>query len=58
MPWVTEIEVIEVREIVDKSDEHADSDIAVLEGQSGEGILKSREYLELGRNIGWNLHGE
>ena len=48
---VVEIEVGEVWEIVDESDECADSNIAVVEGQSGEGILKSREYHKLGRNV-------
>ena len=54
----TEIEVVEVWEVVDESDESTDGDIAVVEGQSEEGILKSREYLELGRDVRWNLNGE
>ena len=54
---VTEIEVVEVWEVVDESDECTDSDIAVAEGQSGEGISKSREYLESGRNVRRNACG-
>ena len=41
----------EAWEVVDESNERADGDIAVLKGQSGEGMLKSREYLELGRDV-------
>jgi hypothetical protein len=44
---VTEPEVLEIEEVVHKTDELPGFDTATVQGKVREGVLKSREYLDL-----------